>query len=512
MTKICKISLALGNIIDNARATAMLRKFTGPGGRAHSFVVSSEPPLKMAKHNDVSENVGQENLNGRMNIRSVVQTEGRPFTLTKPFTSTKENNPNPSSPSPSKLRVRSFNLEGRGGNKSTPQGKKVEQDLRDHLNSLYLDKNTAPDVLLTQEDIDEDITGYKVVAECMAEKYWCQISQETENGGGKSYNYGDGCQTDKNENEKRMRNRVYVNEKSSHFAQFEDQSQSFIVEADTTARMVPKLTGEELQKYDKEEEDIARGAFNPRCAAIAVNKETGMAFVSFHLSGGSSDDVAARFWMKRAGQPHVPMLKRDELQLLAEYLSQPDLAHPVHSGNRGRSGGRIGERIGKNITHAIAGGDTNGTAGEQAPQCTQKYVLDEKRGQRNTFENLDTALWTKYQSLPERLTISNDTASGFHGRQFNFQRLSVANTDAKCENAKLSAMSSINGGVVDHFYVLRQNNSELVSQKQTATVLPLGLALPDETTVTEEKNGKAAMIQIQKKLSDHNPVEIEVEL
>jgi len=381
-------------------------------------------------------------------------------------------------PNPAGLRVRSFNLEGRGGDKGKDEGQRRAGELEKHLNELH-DQANAPDVILTQEDIDKEVKGYKVVAECVAEQYWC------DDDGGK--NYGDGCEQGKKKTERRMRNRVYVKTENQHprlgdVSMFEDESQTFIVETSpevfeekpwafkevedrkmekspVSVSMEPKKTGDQLLEYDKDESEIEAGAFNPRCAAIAVNKQTGLAFASFHLSGGSSDDVAARHWMKQ--HKYAPTLKQDELHLLAEYLSVE---------NNG-------------IHYAIAGGDTNGLTAEEAPACTEKY----RNAAPEIFESVTPELWTTYQAIPDSLSLH-------HGSD-RLARLPASNNDNSADADLVSSISSINGGVVDHFYVFQNPKSPQISPTVAVAILPVGLSMSDEGVFRRE-------------LSDHNPIEV----
>jgi len=404
--------------------------------------------------------------------------------------------------SKSGLRVRSFNLEGRGGNKDKSEGSKVEKDLETYLNALHKQRN-APHVILTQEDIDKEVKGYKVVAECVAEQYWCDQQQ--------GINYGDGCDGEKEEKDRRMRNRVYVKtesedqENAHDLGKFRDQSQSFIVTSNpldfapedsekyskrktgmgigkgktqsseigkvfpkeigkspVSVVMTRKLTGDNLQKLnlDKTENEIKAGAFNPRCVAIAVNAKTGMAFASFHLSGGSSDDVAARHWMKE--HKYAPTLKQDELQLLAGYVSD---------GNNG-------------ISYAIAGGDTNGLTGEKATVCTGQYCNEAPE----IFAGFEATLWTEYQTIPDSLSLHHDSGK--------LVRLFVSNNDNSGDADLVSSSSSIYGGVVDHFYMFQNPESPQISSMPTVAILPVGLSV-------SEKGGR-----LQRELSDHNPIEV----
>jgi len=375
-------------------------------------------------------------------------------------------------PVPVGLRVRSFNLEGRGGNKGNQEGQSRAEKLKMHLNALHKQPN-APDVILTQEDIDEDIEGYEVRAECMGEEYWCEQGSK----------YGDGCDDKKEKKDRRMRNRVYVKTNSQQpslgdVSKFEDKSQTFIVETHEEARskspvsavMTTKLTGDNLQKLklDKTENEIKAGSSNPRCAAIAVNTETGAAFVSFHLSGGYSDDMAARHWMKK--HKYAPTLKQDELQLLAGYLSD---------GNNG-------------ISYAIAGGDTNGLTGEQAKPSTEAYFEVEKNARRNTFDGVTPESWTAYQTIPESFPV---VGADFRS---HFVRLHVSNNDNSANADLLSSSSSIYGGVVDHFYMFQnQKSPQIPMAMPTVSILPEGLS------VDSENGGR-----LQRELSDHNPMEV----
>jgi hypothetical protein len=404
---------------------------------------------------------------------SVVHT-ARPE-VDAPTASSVEDTTRPEEVAPTeRLKILSFNLEGRGGNQA--DGGAVRQQLRDYFVQLCSDSD-RPQVIITQEDTGANLPGdcYEEVMECKSERFWFT----------NDYRFGDGAKKTLQaalgkellrEGSKAQITAVSAADSGGMGAKMQNK---IYVLSDLVS--TKKIIRKKLWKVDLvdagmllEEDEagtVTKPGLNPRCAALAQLEIDGQSFTigSFHLSGGYVDDEQAIDKVNDANEQRKFESIRQEQ--LTKILSSLPAGTPVDN-------------------QVIIGGDTNGFPSDQVDSCQGGRIDYLRKDKRFLREGAD-ASFKKYVTTPD--VIGDDLARRVDETIMLLSGGQQSSTQSRGRGADVCsswmASTTVWGGQPDQFF------TKANVQDAQAQVIPVGI---QDTEAHKPRFGKT--------LSDHNPV------